>query len=43
MQQETYNEDQYNDIPRCINNVHLPSDVTQSNWHDECEDETVKY
>lgn len=37
----TYNEEKHNDIPRCINNVHLPANVCQGDVHEKHQHQPV--
>ena len=37
---ETYDQAENHNIPRCIDHIHLPSDVSQTNRHDEGENQT---
>lgn len=34
-----YNENDNNDVPRCIDHVHLPADIGYANRHDEHQEE----
>jgi len=31
----TYNQNDYNDVPRGINHIHLPTNIFDTDWHDE--------
>lgn len=31
----TYYQDEYKDVPRPVDHVHLPTNLIQPNWHDE--------
>ena len=35
----TYNQAECDHIPRCIDDVHLPSDISQPNGHEKGEEE----